>query len=245
MPMPTSQLTQQPNDALDASHDHAVNSEALEKNVELERELSSAQNSSILPGHGLPHEDAMLSPRMQSLAPTDAPEWTPGSEDANNTDGLHLRGGGPSAGKGQETPLSNPETNDMPEGNASVADALPSLVDEAKKRKAKEVSIATGSPEVIDSQSIINQYRERLARDLERREQLARSPHLAHLNEKRPSPIREEMSFSSVTASTSSSDLPTASTESNKTVRGGSTPCLHAWAGSSDTVLSVSQDGNA
>ncbi|KAK8862376.1 hsp90-like protein [Apiospora arundinis] len=226
MPMPTSQLTQQPNDALDAGHDHAVNSEALEKNVELERELSSAQNSSILPGHGLPHEDAMLSPRMQSLAPTDAPEWTPGSEDANNTDGLHLRGGGPSAGKGQETPLSNPETNDMPEGNASVADALPSLVDEAKKRKAKEVSIATGSPEVIDSQSIINQYRERLARDLERREQLARSPHLAHLNEKRPSPIREEMSFSSVTASTSSSDLPTASTESNKTVRGGSTPAF-------------------
>ncbi|KAK6825117.1 hypothetical protein PG987_012611 [Apiospora arundinis] len=179
----------------------------------------------------------MLSPRMQSLAPTDAPEWTPGSEDANNTDGLHLRGGGPSAGKGQETPLSNPETNDMPEGNASVADALPSLVDEAKKRKAKEVSIATGSPEVIDSQSIINQYRERLARDLERREQLAR--------ESPPRSLERETSL----ANTHGIHFQLGSAngihrvEQNRS--GRQHPCLHAWAGSSDTVLSVSQDGNA
>ena len=224
--MPTSQLTQQSNDALDAGHDNAVNSEASEKNVELERELSPTQNSYLLPGHSSPQEDVMLSPRRQSLAPTDAPEWSPDSEDANRTDGLHLRGGGPSAREGQEILQSKPETGDTPKGNTSPVEAPPSLVAEVKKSKAKEVSIATGDPEVIDSQSIINQYRERLAQDLERRKLLSRSPHLAHLTEKRPSPIREEMAVSPITASTSSSDLPTASTESNKTVRGGSTPAF-------------------
>ncbi|KAK8039138.1 hsp90-like protein [Apiospora rasikravindrae] len=165
----------------------------------------------------------MLSPRRQSFTTTDGSDCTADSERASDGAGFHLRGGGPKAREGQETPESRADTDDMPAGNRSPAEGLPSL-EEGKKKKGKEVSIATGSPEVIDSQSIINQYRERLARDLERRELLARSPHLAHLETKRPSPIREEMSISPTPGSTSSSDLPTASTESNQTVRGGTTP---------------------
>ncbi|KAK8094454.1 hsp90-like protein [Apiospora hydei] len=165
----------------------------------------------------------MLSPRRQSLTTTDGSDCTADSERASDGAGFHLRGGGPKEREGQETPESRADTDDMLRDNSSPAEAPPSL-EEGKKKKGKEVSIATGSPEVIDSQSIINQYRERLARDLERRELLARSPHLVDSETKRPSPIRQEMSTSPTPGSTSSSDLPTASTESNKTVRGGMTP---------------------
>ncbi|KAK8006477.1 hsp90-like protein, partial [Apiospora marii] len=216
-----------PNNALDTGHDNSLNSDVSVKNVELEGEPPSTQNSNIAPGHDLLQEPAMLSSRRQSLATTDNSECTADSERASDGAGFHLRGGGPNAKEGQETPDSRADTDDILGGSTSLAEALPSL-DEAKKKKGKEVSIATGSPEVIDSQSIINQYRERLARDLERRELLARSPHLAHLEAKRPSPspIREEISISPTPESTSSSDLPTASTESNKTVRGGTTPAF-------------------
>ncbi|KAK8086927.1 hsp90-like protein [Apiospora phragmitis] len=222
MPMPTSNLTEQPNNALDAGHDNTVNSDVSQKNVELEAEPSATQSSHLAAGHDLLQEPVMLSPRRQSFTTTDGSECTADSERASDGAGFHLRGGGPNAREGQETPDSRADTDDMLGGNNLLADGLPSP-DEGKKKKGKEVSIATGSPEVIDSRSIINQYRERLARDLERRELLARSPHLAHLETKRPSPIRE-MSISPTPGSTSSSDLPTASTESNKTVRGGTTP---------------------
>lgn len=221
--MPTSNLTQQPNDALDAGHDNTVNSDLSLKNVELEDESPATQSSNLAAGHDILEEPTMLSPRRQSFTTTDGSDCTADSERASDGAGFHLRGGGPKAREGQETPESRADTDDMPAGNRSPAEGLPSL-EEGKKKKGKEVSIATGSPEVIDSQSIINQYRERLARDLERRELLARSPHLAHLETKRPSPIREEMSISPTPGSTSSSDLPTASTESNQTVRGGTTP---------------------
>jgi signal transduction histidine kinase/CheY-like chemotaxis protein len=95
-----------------------------------------------------------------------------------------------------------------------------------KKKKAKGVSIAQGSPEIIDTQTVINQYKERMARDLARRELAARTTPSPRppLERGHPSPIREEFSLSPTSGSTSESDLPTVSTESNKTVRGGDTP---------------------
>lgn len=93
------------------------------------------------------------------------------------------------------------------------------------RRKAKEVSIAETSPEIIDNKRSITEYRARLAREMERREQAARtspSPSRNVSEKTRISPIKEE---SSATPSpTTSSELPTASTESNRTVRGGMTP---------------------
>lgn len=88
------------------------------------------------------------------------------------------------------------------------------------RRKAKEVSISESSPEIIQSQRSIMAYRERLARDLERREQTAKGPPMLGFDKTNVSPIREESS----TSPTSGSDLMTASTESNRTIRGGTTP---------------------
>ncbi|KAH6656345.1 hypothetical protein BKA67DRAFT_496656, partial [Truncatella angustata] len=99
-------------------------------------------------------------------------------------------------------------------------------------KKPKGVSIAQGSPEIIDPQSVINQYRERLARDIARREMAVRNPQsatrspLSATEKKRTSPIHEDLSLSPPPGSASSSDILTASTESNKTVRGDSTPAF-------------------
>jgi signal transduction histidine kinase len=80
---------------------------------------------------------------------------------------------------------------------------------------------ATVSPTQIASQKQLNEYREKLARDLERREMSARSL-MASPNEKnRVSPIPEE-GISSSPLQTSA--LTTTSTESNATVRGVPTP---------------------
>ncbi|KAK6086896.1 hsp90-like protein [Seiridium cupressi] len=96
---------------------------------------------------------------------------------------------------------------------------------QGEKKKGKGVSIAQGSPEIIDSQSVINQYKERLARDLARRELVAKSPQ-SPVDRKRVSPIQEELSLSPPSGSLSSSDLPTTSTESGRTIRGGNTPAF-------------------
>ncbi|KAI1873368.1 hypothetical protein JX265_004990 [Neoarthrinium moseri] len=93
------------------------------------------------------------------------------------------------------------------------------------KKKGKAVSIAQGSPDVIDPQSVIKQYKERLARDLARREAAVRSPQ-SDQERKYSSPVLEELSLSPTSGSVSSSELLTASTESNRTVRGGTTPAF-------------------
>ncbi|KAI1781089.1 hypothetical protein F4818DRAFT_26590 [Hypoxylon cercidicola] len=93
------------------------------------------------------------------------------------------------------------------------------------RRKGKEVSIADTSPDIIENKRSITEYRARLAREMERRERAARnspSPSRNVSEKTRVSPIKEE---SSATPSPSTdSELLTASTESNRTVRGGMTP---------------------
>ncbi|KAI1637493.1 hypothetical protein F4809DRAFT_649902 [Biscogniauxia mediterranea] len=75
----------------------------------------------------------------------------------------------------------------------------------------------------MGGQQSLEEYRLRLARDIERRELSSRSPQSGNSTSTvklGASPLREEASLSP----TPGSDVPTASTESNKTVRGGVTP---------------------
>ncbi|KAM0272379.1 hypothetical protein ACHAPA_002129 [Fusarium lateritium] len=105
--------------------------------------------------------------------------------------------------------------------SGSVAETLtaPAGTDALSSRRAG--FDATVSYAQISSQKQLNEYREKLARDLERREMSARSL-MASPNEKnRVSPIPEE-SISSSPLQTSA--LTTTSTESNATVRGVPTP---------------------
>lgn len=86
------------------------------------------------------------------------------------------------------------------------------------RRRSNDQTAAAGS---TPSQKQLNEYREKLARDLERREMSAKGL-LSSPGEKfRVSPIPEE-GLSSVPFPSSS--LPTTSTESGNTVRGGTTP---------------------
>lgn len=141
-----------------------------------------------------------------------------GSEDKDASLGLRGGGGSDAAGSANSPPVKK---------SPRISDVLLSElgVGHGEKKKPKGVSIAQGSPEIIDSQAVINQYRERLARDLARREFAARSPQ-SPTDRKRFSPIREDLSLSPPSGSATSSDIPTASTESNKTVRGGTTPAF-------------------
>lgn len=88
--------------------------------------------------------------------------------------------------------------------------------------KQQEQSPTTGS---ADSQAQINliQYRERLARDMERRELMVKGGEaVAPSRQHRVSPIQEEESMDSTP--TSLMDLPAASADSVKTVRGSALP---------------------
>ncbi|KAH8677473.1 hypothetical protein BX600DRAFT_376993 [Xylariales sp. PMI_506] len=135
-----------------------------------------------------------------------------GSTDATT---LSLRGGGG---------LKSPESTRSPNVERASRAQDPRHVDAGTARKGKEVSIAQGSPEIIESQLEISQYREKMAREIQTRELAMRSTHQG----KRVSPIQEEVTISPTSGSNSGTDLPTASTESNKTVRGGVTPGLVA-----------------
>ncbi|KAI1083871.1 hypothetical protein F5B20DRAFT_353808 [Whalleya microplaca] len=135
---------------------------------------------------------------------------------------INLRGGGLDAGDAGTPPSaaqlpkdeSRQESRQDPTGVASGA-----------RRKDKGVSIAETPPEIIENKLSIIEYRARLAKEMERREQAVRSPPSPSANatdKMRVSPIQEEASVSA--SPSSGSDLLTASTESNKTVRGGMTP---------------------
>ncbi|KAI0485482.1 hsp90-like protein [Xylaria cf. heliscus] len=84
-------------------------------------------------------------------------------------------------------------------------------------RKSKDASTSRKSPEVMTTQQSLKDYRAKLARDMERKAQGSAAENRGNV---RVSPIREDSSGSP----SSSPDLPTTSTESNKTVRGGLTP---------------------
>ncbi|VUC27195.1 unnamed protein product [Clonostachys rosea] len=83
-----------------------------------------------------------------------------------------------------------------------------------------------GSPTQTASQKQLNEYREKLARDLERRELSARGLLVSPVEKARVSPIQEELAMS--LPQLTSSSTATASTESNNTVRGGMTPAMSA-----------------
>ncbi|KAJ6441893.1 autoinducer 2 sensor kinase/phosphatase luxQ [Purpureocillium lavendulum] len=108
---------------------------------------------------------------------------------------------------------------DQPAG-ASPDEALTPTTTPAKGT-ALNADAPAGSSRSIASQQQLNEYREKLARDLELREMSARGIPMSQADKARVSPIPEE------TASNSPMHLamPTAtSTESGNTVRGGMTP---------------------
>lgn len=80
---------------------------------------------------------------------------------------------------------------------------------------------ATASQAQVSSQKQLNEYREKLARDLERREMSARGLMVSPNEKIRVSPIPEE---GLATSPLQTSTLTTTSTESNTTVRGAPTP---------------------
>ncbi|KAF6811087.1 histidine kinase hhk2p [Colletotrichum plurivorum] len=99
-----------------------------------------------------------------------------------------------------------------------------------EKNKHEEVESlhdVTPSP-LSESQIQLNRYRERLARDLERREMATRGLMATPPEKVRVSPILEEsgspQQISASALATTSSGLTTTSTESGNTIRGGITP---------------------
>ncbi|KAI2634270.1 hypothetical protein GGS26DRAFT_590112 [Hypomontagnella submonticulosa] len=144
---------------------------------------------------------------------------------SSSVDHVNLRGGGLDAvGAGKPPSVAGDVQPEKDESRQGTTGAGPGA-----RRKGRQESIAGSSPEVVENKPSIIEYRARLAREMERREQAVRSPPspTRNLSEKtRISPIKEE---SSATPSpTPDSDVPTASTESNKTVRGGMTPGFSA-----------------
>ncbi|KAI2631976.1 hypothetical protein GGR54DRAFT_581679 [Hypoxylon sp. NC1633] len=165
-----------------------------------------------------PPGDAVGSTNPNAPWPTLAP---------SSVDHINLRGGGLDAADARKSPsLARNIRSGKDESRSGTTGAGSSA-----RRKAKEVSIAETSPEVIDNNSprSLSEYRARLAKEMERREQAVRSPPSPTRNvseKKRISPIKEETS--ATLSPTIDSDVPTASTESNRTVRGGMTPGFSA-----------------
>lgn len=169
--------------------------------------------------------DSMRNPPGNAVGPTNPDtSWltlVPSSVDHSN-----LRGGGLDVVDAGQSPSAvardvQLEKDDPSQGTTGAGPGA----GPGARRKGREVNIAETSPEIISSKPSLGEYRARLAREMERREQAVRSPPSPTRNvpeKKRISPIKEE---SNTTPSpTPDSDLPTASTESNKTVRGGMTP---------------------
>ncbi|KAF9870168.1 histidine kinase hhk2p [Colletotrichum karsti] len=100
---------------------------------------------------------------------------------------------------------------------------------EEKSKDAESVGSNTVTqPPLSESQIQLNRYRERLARDLERREMATRGLTATTPEKIRVSPIPEESGCSpqipASSLATTSSGLTTTSTESGNTIRGGITP---------------------
>lgn len=130
------------------------------------------------------------------------------SADAALGDGLGLRGGGLGASDAEPP---SPSIKRRASGNRDAGHPDVAAAGMRSRRKSKEVTISNKSPEIMATQQSIKEYRAKLARDLETK---ARGPDFESLENVRVSPIREDPT----------SSLPTASTESSKTVRGGMTP---------------------
>lgn len=113
-----------------------------------------------------------------------------------------------------------PANKSQPSEAVTTPDAVPVATSESptRPRQSNECSAA---PALISSQQQLIDYREQLAKDLERRELSARGT-MASPAKKRVSPIAEEGLSSG--SSPMQPGLLTASTESNATVRGPETP---------------------
>ncbi|KAL0940776.1 histidine kinase hhk2p [Colletotrichum truncatum] len=102
---------------------------------------------------------------------------------------------------------------------------------EEKSKNDESAGTNNTPPPLSESQIQLNRYRERLARDLERREMATRGLMATPPEKVRVSPILEESGNSPQTThasvppmATTSSGLTTTSTESGNTIRGGITP---------------------
>ncbi|KAI1135263.1 hypothetical protein F5Y05DRAFT_176677 [Hypoxylon sp. FL0543] len=164
--------------------------------------------------------DSMRTVPGHAIGPTnpDAPWLTLAS---SSVDHVNLRAGGLDAvGAGTSPSVARDVQLEKDESQRGTTEAAPRA-----EKEGREAGVTGTSPEIIDSKLSLAEYRARLAREMELREQAVRSPPSPSRNaseKTRISPIKEE---SSATPSpTPDSDLPTASTESNKTVRGGMTP---------------------
>ncbi|KAI8964960.1 hypothetical protein F5Y11DRAFT_46643 [Daldinia sp. FL1419] len=166
--------------------------------------------------------DSMRNSPGSAVGPTnpDAPWLTLAS---SSVDHINLRGGsggldavgvGKSPSVAGDVQLENDELRQETTGVGTGA-----------RSKDRDASIAETSSKILENKRSITEYRARLAREMERREYAVRgspSPSRNVSEKTRISPIKEE---SSTTPSpTTSSDAPTASSESNRTVRGGATP---------------------
>ncbi|KAI0518186.1 hsp90-like protein [Xylaria bambusicola] len=152
----------------------------------------------------LPHLNPSATEVPQALVSTGAPGGC----------GLQLRGGGLEASDAEPP---SPSFKRKVSGGRDVGPYGISPPSIRTRQRSKDSSVGTRSPEVSTSHQSIQDYRAKLARDMERKAQGSPAENLENI---RVSPIREDLSVSS----SSVSDLPTASTESNKTVRGGMTP---------------------
>ncbi|OTA91371.1 hypothetical protein M434DRAFT_343993 [Hypoxylon sp. CO27-5] len=164
--------------------------------------------------------DSMRNVPGNAVGPTnpDAPWLTLAS---SSVDHVNLGAGGLDAvGAGKPPSVARDVQLEKDESGRGTTGAAPGA-----RKTGTEASITRSSPDIIDNKLSITEYRARLAREMELREQAVRSPPSPSRNaseQTRISPIKEE---SSATPSpTPDSDLLTASTESNKTVRGGMTP---------------------
>ncbi|KAL7623934.1 hypothetical protein AAE478_005491 [Parahypoxylon ruwenzoriense] len=182
--------------------------------------LLNTEKRSSLAGASFPEDtfDSMRTPQANSVGPTN-PDASWLTIESSSVDRLvNLRGGGVDALDAVEPPSAAKdvqlEENELPQETPGPGPGA-----------WREISVAGASRDIVENKSSITEYRARLAREMERREQAVRSPPppLGNAPEKtRISPIKEEASSS--TSPTPDSDVPTASTESNKTVRGGMTP---------------------
>ncbi|KAJ0280202.1 hypothetical protein Brms1b_011221 [Colletotrichum noveboracense] len=127
--------------------------------------------------------------------------------------------------------------------NAKRTPGVPHVADDVaggtggKEEKSKNEEAAGSNndtpPALSESQIQLNRYRERLARDLERREMATRGLMATPPEKVRVSPIPEEsnntlqtnpVALATTSSLTTSSSLTTTSTESGNTIRGGITP---------------------
>ncbi|KAI5863378.1 hypothetical protein GGS23DRAFT_530178 [Durotheca rogersii] len=184
------------------------------------------EEPSSSPGSTLPEDtfDSMRTSQDSSVGSTnpDAPWLTVASSSIGH---VNVRGGGKGLLDVVESPSAPGDAhlreNDLPQ-------RIPGPSPDAR-RKGREFGSPATSSDAVENRPSIVEYRERLAREMERGEQAALqppSPSSNALKKSAVSPIKEETNSSA--SPTPGSDIPTTSSESNRTVRGGMTPGLGA-----------------